>query len=174
MSKHKFPPFFCSRLVFRPNLTHWAKKKGGKIFAPKDLVRGWACLQGKNVHFLKTMEARCLDAIWVSGVVQYNPQGCFIKFYGLGCWGWAVVGSDSWDIQKYATPSKTLFWHHPLFSWLINKKNICSDTSWNALSGPEKPAKLFQKAPLRNFIVLKLSNPSQKSVCDDLDCVIFS
>jgi len=48
------------------------------------------------------MKARYLDAIWVSGVVQYNPQGCFIKFYGLICWGWAVVGSDSWDFQKYA------------------------------------------------------------------------
>jgi len=33
--------------------------------------------------------------------------------------------------------------------------------------------KLFQKAPLRSFIVLKLSHPSQKSVWDDLDCVIF-
>ena len=64
--------------ISRSKLTHWTKKKGGK-----------------NVHFLKTMEARCLDAIWVSGVVQYNPQGCLAKFYGLGCWGWAVVGSDS-------------------------------------------------------------------------------
>jgi len=66
------------------------------------------------------MEARCLDAIWVSGVVQYNPQGCFIKFYGLGCWGWAVVGSDSWDFQKYAiycTPFKTPFWHPQKSVW---------------------------------------------------------
>ena len=37
-----FPNFF-SQLVFRPNLTHWAKKKGGKIFAPKDLARGLVC-----------------------------------------------------------------------------------------------------------------------------------
>ena len=35
------------------------------------------------------------------------------------------------------------------------------------------PAKLFQKAPLRSFIVLQLSNPSQKSIWDDLDCVRF-
>ena len=35
----QIPPIFCSQLVFRPNLTHWAKKKGGKIFASKDLVR---------------------------------------------------------------------------------------------------------------------------------------
>jgi hypothetical protein len=48
--------------------------------------------------FLKTMEARCLDAL--SGVVQYNPQVCLAKFYGLGCWGWAVVGSDSWEVNK--------------------------------------------------------------------------
>ena len=67
------------------------KKKGGKMFAPKDLVRGLVC---KNVHFLKSMEARCLDTIWVAGVVQYNPQGCFAKFYGLGCWGWAVMGRN--------------------------------------------------------------------------------
>jgi len=83
MSKHKLPPFFGSQLVFRPNQ-----------------LSAWACLQGKNVHFLKTMEARCLDAIWVSGVVQYNSQGCLAKFYGLGCWGWAVVGSDSWEVNK--------------------------------------------------------------------------
>ena len=44
------------------------------------------------------MEARCLDAL--SGVVQYNPQVCLAKFYGLGCWGWAVVGSDRWGVKK--------------------------------------------------------------------------
>jgi hypothetical protein len=36
-------PILCSRLVFRSNLTHWAKKKGGNIFASKDLVRGLVC-----------------------------------------------------------------------------------------------------------------------------------
>jgi hypothetical protein len=66
------------------------------------------------------MEARCLDAIRVSGVVQYNPQGCFIKFYGLGCWGWAVMGSDSRDFQKvcnYCTSFKTPFWHPKKSVW---------------------------------------------------------
>jgi len=36
-------PIFCSRVVFRSNLSRVAKKKGGKIFAPKDLVRGLVC-----------------------------------------------------------------------------------------------------------------------------------
>ena len=32
----------------------------------------------------------------------YDPQGCVAKFYeyGLGCWGWAVVSSDSWEVNK--------------------------------------------------------------------------
>jgi hypothetical protein len=32
----------------------------------------------------------------------YDPHGCFAKFfdYGLGCWGWAVVSSDSWEVNK--------------------------------------------------------------------------
>ena len=31
-----------------------------------------------------------------------DPQGCFAKFYdyGMGCWGWAVVSSDSWEVNK--------------------------------------------------------------------------
>ena len=58
------------------------------------------CLLGKNLHFLKSMDARYLYSIWISGVVQYNPQRCSAKFYGLGCWGWAVVNSDRWEVNK--------------------------------------------------------------------------
>ena len=36
-------PIFCSQVGFRSKLTHGTKKKGGKIFAPKDLVRGPVC-----------------------------------------------------------------------------------------------------------------------------------
>ena len=57
----QIPPIFCSQLVFRPNLAHWAKKGGQNICF--EGLSAWACLQGKNVHFLKTMEARCLDTI---------------------------------------------------------------------------------------------------------------
>jgi len=37
MSKKNTPPFFCSQVVLRPNLSRGAKKRGGKIFAPKGL-----------------------------------------------------------------------------------------------------------------------------------------
>ena len=87
------PIFFVSNQFLGPTLPIGQKKRGQNICSKG--LSAWACKGGKNVHFLKTMEARCLDAIWVSGVVQYNPQGCLAKFYGLGCWGWAVVGSDS-------------------------------------------------------------------------------
>ena len=29
-----------------------------------------------------------------------NSQRCSAKFYGLGCWGWAVVNSDRWEVNK--------------------------------------------------------------------------
>jgi hypothetical protein len=28
-----------------------------------------------------------------------NSQRCSAKFYGLGCWGWAMVNSDRWEVN---------------------------------------------------------------------------
>ena len=41
-----------------------------------------------------------LAITWVSGTLQYAPKACPVKFNGLGCWGWAVMGSDSWDLYR--------------------------------------------------------------------------
>ena len=52
--------------------------------------------------FFEIHKARYLDAIWVSDVVQYNPQGCFIKFYGLGCSGGLCVLLGASDHPHHA------------------------------------------------------------------------
>ena len=62
--------------------------------APKRLSE-LACLLGKICAFLETLETRFLATIWVSGVLQYAPKACPVKYYGLECWRWAVVGTDS-------------------------------------------------------------------------------
>ena len=74
------------------------QKKGGENLPIKDSA--WACLLGKNGAFLKTPETSFLAITWVSGTLEYAPKAYPVKFYGLECWGWAVVGSDSWDFQK--------------------------------------------------------------------------
>jgi len=77
-----------------------------KPYPSKQKIRGvkicpqgqsaWACLLGKNGAFLETPETRFLAITWVSGTLQYAPKAYPVKFYGLKCWGWAVVGSDSY------------------------------------------------------------------------------
>jgi len=91
-------PFFCSQVVFRLTLAVGPTNEGQNICSKG--LSAWACLLGKNVHFLKALKARCLDSIWVSEVIHYNLQRCSAKFYGLGCWGWAVVNSDRWEVNK--------------------------------------------------------------------------
>ena len=106
---------------------------------------------GINVHFLKTMIARHLDAICVSAVVQYNPQGCFVKFYGLGCWGLAVVGSDSWVAQKPSTLACTSTLHKKSIDSLssIRASQLFIDNSPSGPWGREEKAEAFQNFPAK-------------------------
>jgi hypothetical protein len=69
------------------------KKGGGGNLPLKDSV--WACLLGKNGAFLETLETRFLATTWVSKVLQYAPRACPVNYYGLECWRWAVVSSNS-------------------------------------------------------------------------------
>jgi len=54
-----------------------------------------ACLLGKNGAFLETLDTRFLAITCVSRALQYAPKACPVKYYGLECWRWAVVGTDS-------------------------------------------------------------------------------
>ena len=68
--------------------------KGSGNLPLKDLVREPVCWI-KMVHFWKPRK----HAFWSSpvlGTLQYAPKAYPVKFYGLECWGWAVVGSDSY------------------------------------------------------------------------------
>ena len=70
-----------------------SKKKGGGNLPLKDLEREPVCW-AKMVHFWKPRK----HAFWSSpvlGTLQYAPKAYPVKFYGLECWGWAVVGNDS-------------------------------------------------------------------------------
>jgi hypothetical protein len=72
------------------------------------MVCGPVCWAGKNNAFLETLETRFLATTWVSGVLRYAPRACPVKYYGLECWGWAVVGSNSQkNIRLWSAPPST-------------------------------------------------------------------
>jgi hypothetical protein len=116
------------------------QKKGGWKFAPKGL-NAWACLLGKNGAFLETLETRFLATIWVLGALLYAPKACPVKFYGLECWGWALVGSDSWDIQHKLSPllCSTATMHPASIELWPFCMNWCAESSSGALSALFEP-----------------------------------
>ena len=106
--------------------TFWGKpyplqqtKRGGWKFAPKGLS-AWAFLLNKHGAFLKTLETRFLATTWVSVILQYAPKACPVKFHCLECWGWAVVGSNSWGESKFMQYSHR---YQHLFKW--NQLTVC-------------------------------------------------
>ena len=106
------------------------ERKGGGNLPPKDFVRVPVCWS-RRVHFwqLKTLKARFVATIWVPGAHQFDPQRCPAKFYGLECWGWASVGSDSWDrsirYQALVSPSE-----HKLLRQFLPEHTPLYDQIW--------------------------------------------
>jgi hypothetical protein len=50
---------------------------------------------GKIGAFLETLETRILATTCVLRAPQYAFKAIPVKYCGLECWGWALVGSDS-------------------------------------------------------------------------------
>jgi hypothetical protein len=93
-SKPKLNHFFCSQTLFGLFRIHYSKKKGGAKVRPQmtrcaGLFAGrkW-CISGNPGN---TLSGHHLSV----GIFQYAPRACPVKYYGLECWRWAVVGSNS-------------------------------------------------------------------------------
>ena len=84
----------------------------------------WACLLGKNDAFLETPETRFLAITLVSGALQYIPKACPVEFYGLECWGWAVVAATA-EVNPNACNIHTGLKH--LFQW--DQLKVCQTHS---------------------------------------------
>jgi hypothetical protein len=83
---------FCSHTRFGLKPYPIQQRRGG---GNSKELGAWACLLGNNAAFLEILEIRFLATTWVSGVLQFALRACPVKYYGLECWRWAVVGSDS-------------------------------------------------------------------------------
>jgi hypothetical protein len=128
----------------------------------------WACLLGKNGAFLETLETRFLAITWVSGTLQYAPNAYPVKFYNLECWGWAVVGIDSWGESKsmhYSHRSQTFVSMGPANS-VPNTLKVCEAT-------PADLPQLFQRVSQHSSMFYNYES-LQKLVCPDLGCALFS
>jgi len=136
------------------------QKKGGWKFALKGLS-AWACLLGKNGAFLETLETSFLAITWVSGTLQYAPKACPVKYYGLECWGWAVVGSDSWDFQKPSIQLALATSHTRSIGSLgiIRTSKIFNDNSPSGLT-----VQLLEQSLLILIVIIVSMNQLQKSV----------
>jgi hypothetical protein len=88
MSKLKISPFVCSQLVFRSNLTHWAKEMGAKYLLQRTLCVGLFARQkcaifenhGSTV-FGRYLSIRSCSA-WPPGVFC---QVLWSGMLGVGC-----------------------------------------------------------------------------------------
>jgi hypothetical protein len=70
----------------------------------------------------------------VSGTLQYASKAYSVKFYGLECWGWAVVGSDNEIFKKHqalVSPSEHKLIRQTMPDELFNKTRQ-SDLRWKA------------------------------------------
>ena len=76
----------------------------------------------------------------MSGTYQYAPKAYPVKFYGLDCWGWAVVAATA-EVNPNPCNNHTGLKH--LFHWDLLL--VCPAVERVAF---------FQRVSLHNFIVL--------------------
>jgi hypothetical protein len=75
---------------------------------------------GQNGAFMETLETRSLATTWVSGVLQYAPQGFPVGYYCLKCWVglWWAVTAKTFNCHLLSTFAVNLFQGD-------NKQNRC-------------------------------------------------
>ena len=89
----KFHHVFVPRQVLGQTIPITAKEKW-KICPFR---RTWCVglFAGQKWCISETLETRFLAITWVSGILQYAHKAYPVKFYGLECWGWAVVAASA-------------------------------------------------------------------------------
>ena len=104
---------FCYQIDLGSNHTHQSKINGGENLPLKDLVRGPVCW-AKMVHFWKPRKYDFWPSSECWEPFSMLPRHTLSSFYGLECWGWAVVAATA---EVNSNPCNIYTGLKHLFQW---------------------------------------------------------